>query len=191
MWNSANPGTRSINGSEREYASAEITGALPTDLLMCSMDNKSDTDRLPDTAILLAGGLGTRLSPMVPDRPKVLAPAAGRPFLDYLLTYLAAQGTQRVILSIGYLAEQIRTFASDGRQWGIEIEYSQEDEPLGTGGALRLASERLTGGAFFALNAVDAFVLRNYPAGDGVRYIQFSEMVYKERVPAVFSEGLR
>jgi NDP-sugar pyrophosphorylase family protein len=112
----------------------------------------------PSTAIVLAGGLGTRLRAAVSDRPKVLAPAAGRPFLDYGLAYLAGQGLERVILSVGYLADQVKTFAGDGRRWGLEIRYSIEDMPLGTGGALRLAARGLAG-PFFALNGDTLFLV--------------------------------
>lgn len=112
----------------------------------------------PVTAIVLAGGLGTRLRRAVGDRPKVLAPAAGRPFLDYVLAYLAGQGIEKVILSLGYLADQVLAFAADGRRWGLEIGYSIEDSPLGTGGALRLAARGLQT-PFFALNGDTLFLV--------------------------------
>ncbi len=110
----------------------------------------------PSTAIVLAGGLGTRLKAAVSDRPKVLAPAGGRPFLDYVLSYLASQGMFHAILSVGYLGEQVKAFAGDGRSWGLEIRYSEEQAPLGTGGALRLASQGLEE-PFFALNGDTLF----------------------------------
>ncbi|HEX7976842.1 MAG TPA: sugar phosphate nucleotidyltransferase, partial [Anaerolineales bacterium] len=99
---------------------------------------KSD---IPTTAIVLAGGLGTRLRLTVTDRPKTLALAAGKPFLSYVLGYLARQNIQQVALSVGYLAGQVKSFAGDGRNWGLEIMYSEEQAPLGTGGALRQASQ--------------------------------------------------
>ncbi len=95
------------------------------------------------TAIVLAGGFGTRLRPLLSDRPKVLAPAAGLPFLHYTLTYLASQGIDEVILSIGYLADQVRAYAGTGSSWGINVKYVEENFPLGTGGAARLASAGL------------------------------------------------
>ncbi len=110
----------------------------------------------PSIAIVLAGGLGTRLRAVVSDRPKVLALAAGRPFLDYVLSYLASQGMAQVILSVGYLGDQVKAFAGDGRSWELEIHYSEEQAPLGTGGALRLASQGLAG-PFFALNGDTLF----------------------------------
>jgi mannose-1-phosphate guanylyltransferase len=112
----------------------------------------------PSTAIILAGGLGTRLRAAVSDRPKVLAPAAGRPFLDYVLAYLAGQGIRQVILSAGYLADQVRSFAGSGKRWGLAVQYAVEETPLGTGGALRLAARGLAE-PFFALNGDTLFVV--------------------------------
>jgi len=89
-------------------------------------------------AIILAGGRGTRLSSVVPDLPKPMAPICGKPFLDYLLQRLAAQGISRVCLSVGYLADKIQNFY--GSHFGeIELIYSVENSPLGTGGAMRAA----------------------------------------------------
>ena len=88
--------------------------------------------------IVLAGGLGTRLRSAVPDRPKPLAPVAGKPFLDYLLSHLESVGARRVILSIGYLGDLIEA-RYGSRFLGLELTYAREDAPLGTGGALRSA----------------------------------------------------
>jgi NDP-sugar pyrophosphorylase family protein len=118
---------------------------------------QANLEGMPRIAIILAGGLGTRLSDALPDRPKVLAMAANRPFLDYLLTYLAAQGIERVLLCVGHLAAQVRAYAGDGSHWGIRATYSEEPRPLGTGGALRLASEKLNEPSFFALNGDTLF----------------------------------
>jgi NDP-sugar pyrophosphorylase family protein len=90
------------------------------------------------TAVILAGGLGTRLREVVADRPKVLAEVNGRPFLSCLLDRLADVGIRRVVLCTGYMAELVCE-AFGGRYRGMELLYSQEDTPLGTGGALRLA----------------------------------------------------
>jgi D-glycero-alpha-D-manno-heptose 1-phosphate guanylyltransferase len=90
------------------------------------------------TAVILAGGFGTRLHSVLKDRPKVLAPVAGRPFLVYLLDQLRLGGIRRVVLCLGYLAEQIETEFGDSYR-GLELIYSFEPEPLGTAGALRHA----------------------------------------------------
>jgi D-glycero-alpha-D-manno-heptose 1-phosphate guanylyltransferase len=89
-------------------------------------------------AVILAGGLGTRLRETVPDLPKPLAPIAGKPFLHWLLQRLEQQGVSRVILATGYRANQIRDVLGE-RFGAIELCYSEEHEPLGTGGALRQA----------------------------------------------------
>src|SRR4051794_33200535 len=89
-------------------------------------------------AIVLAGGRGTRLQAVVSDRPKPLAPVAGRPFLSYLLDQIADAGVRRVVLSTGYLAEQFES--AIGKVYrGVEIMYAQEKQPLGTGGAIKFA----------------------------------------------------
>jgi NDP-sugar pyrophosphorylase family protein len=113
----------------------------------------------PGIAVVLAGGLGTRLQSRSSGIPKVLVQAGGKPFLSYVLTYLASQDIKQVILSTGYLAEQVQSFAGDGSHWGLEITYILEKEPLGTGGALRLASQSLQS-AFFALNGDTLFLIR-------------------------------
>jgi NDP-sugar pyrophosphorylase family protein len=90
------------------------------------------------TATILAGGLGTRLQSVVADRPKVLAPVAGRPYLAYLLDQLAVVGMREVVLLTGYLAEQVKVTFGD--TYGeMRLRYSVEPSPLGTAGALRHA----------------------------------------------------
>ena len=85
-------------------------------------------------AVILAGGLGTRLRPITEKIPKCMAPVGDRPFLFYLLNLLKQHGIKRVVLCIGYLGEQVESYFEDGRKFGITIEYSQEKEKLlGTG----------------------------------------------------------
>jgi D-glycero-alpha-D-manno-heptose 1-phosphate guanylyltransferase len=86
--------------------------------------------------VVLAGGLGTRLRTAVPDRPKVLAQVAGRPFLDYLLDQLIHWKINEAVLCTGYLGEHIRA-RYGGSYKTIVLRYSQELSPLGTAGALR------------------------------------------------------
>jgi D-glycero-alpha-D-manno-heptose 1-phosphate guanylyltransferase len=89
-------------------------------------------------AIILAGGLGTRLREIVIDMPKPMVDIGGHPFLEILLRTLADKGFGRIVLSVGYLAEKISNhFGNDFA--GLELVYSAETTPLGTGGALRLA----------------------------------------------------
>lgn len=102
-------------------------------------------------AIVLAGGLGTRLRGVVPDLPKPMALVAGRPFLEHLLEYWIAQGVTRFVLSVGYKHEAVsRHFGAAYR--GAAIAYAVEERPRGTGGGLLLARGSLGGGPFLVLN---------------------------------------
>lgn len=96
----------------------------------------------PTTAIVLAGGLGTRLRGAVPDLPKPLAPVAGRPFLEHQLEHWIGQGIRRFVLAVGYRHQAIVDAFGD-RWGGATIGYSVESTPLGTGGALRLAARHV------------------------------------------------
>lgn len=87
-------------------------------------------------AIVLAGGLGTRLRSVVGDLPKPMAPVCGRPFLELLLEQLDGNGFDRAILSVGYKSDVIQRHIGD-RLGGLEISYVREEMPLGTGGAIR------------------------------------------------------
>jgi NDP-sugar pyrophosphorylase family protein len=102
-------------------------------------------------AFVLAGGLGTRLRPRFGDRPKALTPLAGRPFLAHQLEWLARHGVSEAVVCAGYGADEVRRELGDGRRWGVALEYSVEEEPLGTGGALKLA-ERFVSGPALVLN---------------------------------------
>ena len=95
-----------------------------------------------DEAIILAGGKGTRLKSVLPDLPKPLAPVNGRPFIFYLLDQLDKSMIKQVIISTGYMAEKIEETVGY-KYKNLQIEYSREQTPLGTGGAIRLAAERI------------------------------------------------
>lgn len=112
-------------------------------------------------ALILAGGLGTRLSSVVSDRAKSVAPVAGRPFLAFVLDHLAHGGAiSRVVLCVGHHADSVRNAFGDTHA-GLPIAYSQEAEPLGTGGALRLAIERFdVKQPFLAMNGDTVLNLR-------------------------------
>ena len=90
-------------------------------------------------AFILAGGLGTRLRPIIGDLPKPLAPIAGRPFLAYQIDLLRSRGFTDLVLCTGYRHGLIEACFGDGASLGVRIRYSVESEPLGTGGALRQA----------------------------------------------------
>ncbi len=94
-------------------------------------------------AIVLAGGLGTRLKETVPDLPKCMAPVAGRPFLFYVINYLRSQGISTFIFSLGHKHEMISAYLAD--QFAtLDYQCSIEEEPLDTGGAIRLACTKAT-----------------------------------------------
>ncbi len=107
-------------------------------------------------AIILAGGLGTRLRSEIGEFPKALAPINGIPFLQILLDYLASQGIEKVVLAVGYKWELIqKEFGSVYK--GINIAYSIENSPLGTGGAIRLAIDQINGEGCFIINGDTLF----------------------------------
>lgn len=117
-------------------------------------------------AIVLAGGLGTRLRPAVQDVPKPLAPVAGRPFLEFLFDYWIREGVGRIVLSVGYRRELIeRHFGAQYRS--ACIVYAIEDRPLGTGGGLIRAARQLeAAGPTLVLNGDTWFPV---PLGELVR----------------------
>lgn len=89
--------------------------------------------------VVLAGGLGTRLRSVVSDRPKVLVPINGVPFLRLYLNWLRGFGTRRVVLSLGHMAGMVQDYVKSETWSGMEIETSVESSPLGTGGGVRAA----------------------------------------------------
>ncbi len=102
-------------------------------------------------AIVLAGGLGTRLKGEVPDMPKCLAPVAGKPFLDYIIRYLLDQKVDQIIFALGVLHEKVTHHLT--QNWpDLSYVISIESEPLGTGGAISLAANHVTSDKFFVVN---------------------------------------
>lgn len=102
-------------------------------------------------AVILAGGLGTRLRPVTETIPKPLMPVGARFFLHYLLEMLAANGVRDVLLLVGHLHERIVEAVGDGARYGCRIDYSVEAELLGTGGAIKHAEAKVHD-EFFVLN---------------------------------------
>lgn len=127
---------------------------------------------LPTTAIILAGGLGTRLRSVISDIPKPMAPVRGKPFLAFLMDYWIEQGIENFVISIGYLGEKIQEY------FGIEyrnrsITYEVEQTPLGTGGGLRQAllalktdgnrTVILNGDTWYAVDLAEMCNTTNFP----------------------------
>ncbi|WP_371653073.1 MULTISPECIES: sugar phosphate nucleotidyltransferase [unclassified Streptomyces] len=97
-------------------------------------------------AILLVGGKGTRLRPLTVHTPKPMIPAAGVPFLTHQLARARAAGVEHIVLATSYLAEVFEPYFGDGSELGLHLEYVTEEEPLGTGGAIRNVASRLRSG---------------------------------------------
>ena len=108
-------------------------------------------------SLILAGGLGTRLRPVFDAGPKSIAPIGGRSFLEYLLLQIRRAGFHKVVLCVGYGAQQIEEQVGDGTKWDLTVQYSPELEPLGTAGAVKHAASLIDGDHFLAFNG-DSFL---------------------------------
>ncbi len=97
-----------------------------------------------NTAIILAGGKGTRLRPLTDETPKPLLPIQGKPIVEHIILNMKKYGVTNIILAIGYKADQIQNYFQDGSKWGVNITYEVEKEFLGTGGAIKQAAKNLT-----------------------------------------------
>ena len=115
-------------------------------------------------AVILAGGKGTRLAPYTKILPKPLMPIGDLPILEILLRQMQQAGVSEVILTVGHLAELLRSFFQDGSRFGLRIAYSFEEEPLGTAGPLSLVCDRLD----------DTFLVSN---GDVLTTLNLQEMI--------------
>jgi D-glycero-alpha-D-manno-heptose 1-phosphate guanylyltransferase len=102
-------------------------------------------------AIILAGGLGTRLKSVVSDKPKVLSLVAEKPFLNYIIQYLLQQGIHHFIFSLGHLADHVVDFLNENYS-NLNYQIVIEETPLGTGGGIKKAMEYVTEDNFFIIN---------------------------------------
>lgn len=109
-------------------------------------------------AVLLVGGMGTRLRSVVPSTPKPMASVGDRPFLELLVRQLRIQGIRRIVMCTGYRAHEIERELGDGRVWDVEIEYSREPLPLGTAGAVKFAEPLLRDVFDFLVMNGDSFM---------------------------------
>jgi D-glycero-alpha-D-manno-heptose 1-phosphate guanylyltransferase len=122
------------------------------------MPVQPETFREEMPAVLLVGGLGTRLQSVLPSTPKPLARVGDAPFLQLLVRQLQSQGIRRLVMCTGHLASQIAEVFGDGRQWGVAIDYSEESHPLGTAGAVKFAGRYLAGASDFLVMNGDSFL---------------------------------
>ncbi len=112
-------------------------------------------------ALILCGGEGKRLRPILRNKPKAMVDINGRPFLDILIDYLQRYGIKRIILGVGYRRDMIKSYYSN-RNNKVSIEFSQEHKPLGTGGALRNSQHFIKSNPFLVMNG-DSFCGINIP----------------------------
>jgi len=117
-------------------------------------------------AVILAGGLGTRLRPLTFSIPKPLLPVGEKPILEFIFEHLRKFAIKEIILCTGYQSELIRAFCGDGSKFGVKIDYVKEESPLGTAGPLSLIRKKFSEG--------ETFVLMN---GDVVTKLDFSKMI--------------
>lgn len=103
-------------------------------------------------AVVLAGGQGVKMRPLTYEVPKPLIPVGGRPVLEYTLEMLRDAGLKEVILAIGHLGDKIKEAIGNGRKYGMTITYSEENQALGSAGALRLAQRLLENQPFLVVN---------------------------------------
>jgi len=126
------------------------------------------------TAVLLAGGLGTRLKPVISDKPKILADICDRPFVTFLLDQLLMADIRDVVLCTGYMADQVYEKLGDVYK-SLKLTYSKEDTPLDTGGALRLALPHIKSDIALVMNG-DSFV--------NVQFAVYIDWFFKKKCPA-------
>jgi mannose-1-phosphate guanylyltransferase len=143
---------------------ADRTGAMPRQNSRPSGDFAAakKVRALDCQAVILAGGLGTRMRPITETIPKPMIPVLGKPFLEQQLAMLAEAGFQRALLLVAYLGEKIEEYFGDGKSRGWNLSYSCEPSPLGTGGALKNAEDKLED-KFVVLNG-DTFLPIDYAA---------------------------
>ncbi|MCJ7509761.1 MAG: nucleotidyltransferase family protein [Dehalococcoidia bacterium] len=148
-------------------------------------------------ALVLAGGKGERLRPLTEDRPKPMILLAGRPILEYHLAWLRDNGVSHVLLLCGYRADVIRGYFGDGRAWGLTIDYSLEEQPLGRGGAFKLAFARVpeseeliigTNGDVLS-NQPLAPILRTHRASGAVATVMLTRFVSPYGIVRVARDG--
>lgn len=115
------------------------------------------------TAFILCGGEGIRLKPLTDDIPKTLLPINGKPILEYNIELMKRNGIKKIILGTGHLGDQIKNYFGNGEHFDVDISYSHEEQPLGTGGALKLVSKIIN----------DTFIMCN---GDELKDVDIRKM---------------
>jgi len=146
--------TLTIEGSVLDQVDKEVDGykvknrSHAVELLLL----KAMGTNVPKQALILAGGKGTRLTPITREIPKPLVPLHGKPVLEYSLDLFKKFGIKDILISIGFKGEKIKEYFGDGKRFGVNITYIEEDKPLGTAGPLKLAKKYLKS-SFIMCNA--------------------------------------
>jgi NDP-sugar pyrophosphorylase family protein len=109
-------------------------------------------DVLENPVLVMAGGMGTRLQPLTKDVPKPMLKVGSKPILETIVVQLVDAGFQNLFISVCYMGEVIRRHFGNGQTWGINIEYLEEDKPLGTGGALKLLPANISKAPLLVMN---------------------------------------
>lgn len=122
-------------------------------------------------AILLAGGLGTRLRSVVSDRPKPMALIEDKPFMEYVTRELVRSGITEIIFAVGYKGSMVEEYFKDGSEFGFQASYAYEETLLGTAGAIKNAGKFITEDRFYVLNA-DTFTRSTIPVWQNSRMIR-------------------
>jgi len=159
-----------------------------------SIHNGGSSQDLP--ALLLVGGMGTRLRPVISSTPKPLAPVGDVPFLQLLVLQLRSQGIRRLVMCTGFQADQVKNEFGDGRKWDVSIEYSNEASPLGTAGAIKLAAGFLSQASNFLVMNGDSFLeldfrelIRFHEAHHGLATVAVRRVKDAARYGAVHMDG--
>lgn len=138
-------------------------------------------------AIILCGGLGTRLRPVIGEKQKAMTEVQGEPFLVNIIKYLKVFNITKVIFAIGYKGNEVKEYFGDSYYFGVEVSYAEEKEPLGTGGAIRNCFDLIDGDSVFVLNGDTLFPIdlnmlsENYNEKKTDMTIACKEIIEKDR----------
>jgi mannose-1-phosphate guanylyltransferase len=166
-WNTSLERSQVISGraGHDAFHKSESNRVLPVNR-KAKIPSRLDAAREDTPAVLLVGGMGTRLQPILPSTPKSLAPIGNMSFLQLLVLQLRSQGIRQLVMCTGHFADQIEEAFDDGHKWDVRIDYSKESHPLGTAGAVKFAERYLP--------QVSDFVVMN---GDSFLELDFHEFI--------------
>lgn len=140
----------------------------------------SGSDDLPNPVVLMAGGFGKRLQPLTNSIPKPMLKVGGTPILEIIVDQLAKSGLRSIFLSVHFQANLIKDYFQDGQRWGVQIRYLEEQEPLGTAGALSLLPEDIGNAPVLIMN------------GDVLTRVDFQEFIrYHNEQQSDITVGIR